>query len=581
MKYTSRKLLAILLACAIALSCGVIAFAEQQAIGVAAVVGSDVCIRSSASDSGSAVAALDNGMLVSVLEQSDGWYQICYNGKTGYVPESCLEDQTASDWETTGIVIGSDVSIRDTADVSGKRMGSADSEMELPVIGFENGWFAVTYADKTGYIRSDFMTLNGKGTPSPEVAAISDMTAATASAVAKTAIAATATISAAAPAAQKGTVTGSEVHMRAQANTDCEILTDLSRGDSVTILQKLNGWYKVTFGGKTGYVSSDFVTPGDSAPAVTTAKIAAPAAPAKAAVLPSYDTKVKSVGLVSGDSVRMRSESNTSSSAITTLSRGTAVSVLDSLSGWYKVNYNGKDGYISADYLDVKSSATDLNTYGIVKADNLNIRSAIGTSASVVTTARNGVCVDVTGFEKGWFTVKYNNKSGYVSGDYLTLTNSKPAPVAAPAATTAAPVAPEALPSDGDAGSGSGTGYDIVATAQQYLGVPYVYGGASSNGFDCSGFTMYVYKQYGYSLPHGATPQLNYGSSVSQSELQPGDLVFFTGTSSTSSIASHVGIYIGNGQFIHASSGTGYCVKISSLNENYYTNHYLTGRHIA
>lgn len=568
MKFTSRKLWATLLAFAVVISCGVIALAGQQAIGVAAVTGSDVCMRSGASTSNNAVATLDKGMIVSVLGQSGDWYQVNYNGKTGYVSGSYLNNKiSASELNTTGLVTGSDVNVRDTAGLSGNRLGSVGSGTELPVIGFDSGWFAVTYAGKTGYVRSDYMTLNGKGgavAAAAPTAETVDATAAAAEAVAKSAVAAT---GAAPSAAQKGIVTGSDVRLRAQSNTDCEILANLNRGDSVTVLQKLTGWYKVTFGSKTGYVSADYVTLSSSAPAASNTK---------AATLTSTDTKVKAVGLVTGDYVRMRSESNTSSSTITTLGRGTAVSVLDSLSGWYKINYNGKDGYMSADYLEVKSSATGLSSYGIVKADSLNIRSGIGTSASVVTTARSGACVDVTGFEKGWFAVKYNDKSGYVSGDYLTLTNSKPTPVAPKAS-----VASSNLPSGGNAGSGSGSGYDIVSCAQQYLGVPYVYGGASPSGFDCSGFTMYVYKQFGYSLPHGATPQLNYGSAVSKSELQPGDLVFFTGTSSTSSVASHVGIYIGDGQFIHASSGTGYCVKVSSLNENYYANHYLTGRHIA
>lgn len=581
MKYTSRKLLATLLAFAVVISCGVTAFAGQQATGVVAVKGSDVCMRSSASDSGSEVAVLDNGMIVSILGKSGDWYQVNYNGNTGYVSGSSLDDVAdASELNTTGLVTASDVNVRDSASASGKLLGTVNSGTELSVTGFDNGWYAVTFAGKEGYIRSDFMTLNGEGTPVDETPVAVDATVAAAEAAAKTAVAATAAIISASPAPQKATVTGSEVRLRAQANTDCEILANLSRGDSVTVLQKMTDWYKVTFDSKTGYVSADFITLNSadsvSSSAAGTAKVAA-APTAKAPALSATDTKVKAVGLVTGDSVRMRSESNTSSSTVTTLSRGTAVSVLDSLSGWYKINYNGKDGYMSADYLDVKSSATGLSSYGIVKADSLNIRSDISTSASVVTTARNGACVDVTGFEKGWFSVKYNDKSGYVSGDYLTLTNSKPAP----AAPKASVPSNSDLPSGGSAGSGSGSGYDIVSTAEQYLGVPYVYGGASPSGFDCSGFTMYVYQQYGYSLPHGATPQLNYGSAVSKSELQPGDLVFFTGTSSTTSAASHVGIYIGDGQFIHASSGTGYCVKISSLNENYYTNHYLTGRHIA
>ncbi|HEX2045269.1 MAG TPA: NlpC/P60 family protein [Gaiellaceae bacterium] len=98
----------------------------------------------------------------------------------------------------------------------------------------------------------------------------------------------------------------------------------------------------------------------------------------------------------------------------------------------------------------------------------------------------------------------------------------------------------------------------VVGIAMQYLGIPYRWGGASpSTGFDCSGFVMYVYAQVGVSLPHNAAMQYSYGSPVSRSELQPGDLVFFNGL-------GHNGIYIGGNQFIH-SPHTGDVVKISTL----------------
>ena len=121
---------------------------------------------------------------------------------------------------------------------------------------------------------------------------------------------------------------------------------------------------------------------------------------------------------------------------------------------------------------------------------------------------------------------------------------------------------------------------DVVNTACEYLGVRYVYGGSSPSGFDCSGFTMYIYQQFGYSLPHSASSQLDYGTSVERDALQMGDLVFFRDTSITSKAASHVGIYIGGGQFVHASSSrTGY-VKVSSLSESYFDGYYIGARRL-
>ena len=112
----------------------------------------------------------------------------------------------------------------------------------------------------------------------------------------------------------------------------------------------------------------------------------------------------------------------------------------------------------------------------------------------------------------------------------------------------------------------------VVGIAMQYLGIPYQWGGSSpSTGFDCSGFVMYVYSRVGVSLPHNAAMQYGYGTAVSRSELQPGDLVFFNGL-------GHNGIYIGGGQFIH-SPHTGDVVKISSMT-GWYDSTYVGARRL-
>ena len=128
----------------------------------------------------------------------------------------------------------------------------------------------------------------------------------------------------------------------------------------------------------------------------------------------------------------------------------------------------------------------------------------------------------------------------------------------------------------GSSGGGGGTAPPphyggVVGIAMRYLGVPYVWGGASPSGFDCSGLTMYVYAQVGVSLPHNAAAQYGYGAPVSQGDLQPGDLVFFDGL-------GHVGLYIGGGQFIHAPH-TGDVVKISSLS-GWYAATYVGARRL-
>ena len=250
-------------------------------------------------------------------------------------------------------------------------------------------------------------------------------------------------------------------------------------------------------------------------------------------------------GTTTGSSLRLRSEPSTSASVVTMLDKGVSVAILDdSADGWYKIGYNGSTGYVSADYLTVDSDNV-FTTYGRINSEGVNVRSAASTDSSVLATVSDGTIVTVNGLVDGWYdvTCQYGTE-GYIRSDYVDLTSS--------------------------ASSNS----DIVATAKQYLGTGYVYGGASPSGFDCSGYTMYVYSQHGYSLPHSATSQWQSGIGTrvySISALQVGDLVFFNDPSRNAGKAcSHAGIYIGDGQFIHSSSSRSGGVIISSLTSGYY-----------
>ena len=140
--------------------------------------------------------------------------------------------------------------------------------------------------------------------------------------------------------------------------------------------------------------------------------------------------------------------------------------------------------------------------------------------------------------------------------------------------TTAAPsgVAADAPTTEGAAVVPPSQYGGVVGVAMRYLGTPYVWGGASPGGFDCSGFIMYAYAQVGVSLPHFTGAQYAMGTPVPRDQLEPGDLVFFDGL-------GHAGIYIGGGQFIHAPH-TGDVVKISSMSESWYAATYVGARRI-
>jgi cell wall-associated NlpC family hydrolase len=123
-------------------------------------------------------------------------------------------------------------------------------------------------------------------------------------------------------------------------------------------------------------------------------------------------------------------------------------------------------------------------------------------------------------------------------------------------------------------GSASTKGSEIVKTAQKYMGVPYVWGGDKPDGWDCSGFTQYVMRESGITIPRTAAEQYSTGTAVDKNDLKVGDLVFFT---TYKPGASHVGFYMGDGKFIHASSAAKQ-VTINSLSESYYTEHYIGAR---
>lgn len=269
------------------------------------------------------------------------------------------------------------------------------------------------------------------------------------------------------------------------------------------------------------------------------------------------------VGTVNTDALRLRQAASTDSTILATVSEGETVIVLeDAGNNWYKVDYKSVEGYMSGEYLTVAAKGDAAIGYGQVATDGatLNVRSGPATTYSKVTTLPAGTIFQIIGVDGSWYKISYNGTTGYVSSEYVQ-TVKETASRGTATATTAT----------------SSMGAQIVAYAKQFLGTPYVYGGNGPNSFDCSGFTKYVYAHFGVTLNRTATDQLANGTAVSKSQLQLGDLVFFR--ANTTKPVSHVGIYIGGGQFIHASTNT-YSVQIDNLNSGYYSRVYVYGRHI-
>ena len=268
------------------------------------------------------------------------------------------------------------------------------------------------------------------------------------------------------------------------------------------------------------------------------------------------------IGIVQAGSLRLRAKPNTDAEILATATAGDNVVIIRKVDNWYLVDYNLHVGYMSADYIQVKDRENVELGYGIVEDTVVNMRSKPSSDGELVAQVPRGETAYIIGFNCGWYKVQYESQTGYIRSDLLALSE-------APKYNTKNSV--------GSAPVVISEGEKLVKYAKGFLGVPYVWGGTTPNGFDCSGFTKYVYGQMGYKLKRTAAEQLGNGTSVSRSELKIGDLVFFKNTYSTSAAASHVGIYIGDNQFLHAAEGG---VKITDMDMEYYAARYVGARRV-
>ena len=255
------------------------------------------------------------------------------------------------------------------------------------------------------------------------------------------------------------------------------------------------------------------------------------------------------------------------------LTIGTEVTVVDVTCNWIYVSVNGKTGWIRKELLtktkdknennnkdnDKKTEENNLNKTGYITTDGINFREKADTDSKVLKTFATNAKVTILKEEGNWYKIKHNDKEGYVLKTYVSekkvaeVTSRSSARREETSTTQVEEKKQEETKTETTTKETSSKGSEVVAMAKKYLGSRYVYGGSSPSGFDCSGFTMYIYKQFGVSLPHSATAQSSKGTKVEKKDLQPGDIVFFTDYKTGKGIG-HCGIYVGGGSFIHAST---------------------------
>lgn len=298
------------------------------------------------------------------------------------------------------------------------------------------------------------------------------------------------------------------------------------------------------------------------------------------------DTLIYGIGFINTDGLRLRSEASITASVVDTANRNDCVILISKTGDWYKVNYNLQEGYMHASYIDASTRENAELGYGTVSGNNVNLRTGPSTTHSIAAVSSQGEKCYIIGINNGWFKVIYKDKICYIRSDFLTLTEF-------PYENRDSSNSPKYFRRGVSTGVGPGTnltassastvptnvsGSQILAEAQKYLGCPYRAGGASPSGFDCSGFVYYVLKQVGLSPYRTPASQFTQGIAVEKAKLSAGDIVFFSSNAGKS--LTHVGIYAGNGKFIHAPNSRS-TVSYSDLNSGYWANTYYGARRFS
>ncbi|MBY0597968.1 enterotoxin EntFM [Bacillus bingmayongensis] len=362
----------------------------------------------------------------------------------------------------------------------------------------------------------------------------------------------------------KYTVTADVLNVRSGAGTGHNIISKVTEGQVLQVTGQENGWFKVNVNGQTGYVSGDFVTTGG-----------------KQGTAVQQGTGTYTVNV---SSLNVRTGPSASHTVVGTVNKGQTVQVVGEVQDWFKINRDGGTGYVSKDFVTKGGTTTNVNTETekpsnnemtirkdgsyVVDTGALRVRTGPATYNPVIGGVVKGQTLQVISGENGWYKINHQGKTGYVSADLVKFVKGGTANVTTPSRPT----------TGGEQGNTqtekpttpSANGSSIVSIAQSLNGSPYTWGGTTPNGFDCSGFIYYVLKEAGHS--GGRQNVAGYWSSKQHtSNPQPGDLVYFSNTTGAGGM-THMGIYLGNGQFISAETEkTG--VRVQSVNSSYWSQH--------
>ena len=427
-------------------------------------------------------------------------------------------------------------------------------------------------------------------------------------------------------AANTGKVNVETANLRETADGDAKILELLSMNQEVEVIEQAGDWYKVKTKRMTGYLRHDLITVNEKVEENTANKETAEkpqeqqeATEAQETTEPQETTEVKEENqeVTQTEETVSKEEKDVQLGkqkvAVDTklkivpvinatdtieVKKDEEVNVIEVMNGWICVEAQTTKGWIRKEKIQQEEqiqeqtveTATEptqetqqpeqqpqaVSKTLYVNSTTVRVRKEASTSSEIVTSLPVNTAVEVVAEQGEWSQVKVNGKEGYISSSLLSdtkqETTSRGATTPRKADTnTTKQKQPEKTTTTPKS---SGKGSTVLATAQQYIGCKYVYGGASPSGFDCSGFTSYVYKAHGISLSRTAAGQYSNGVAVSRSDLQPGDLVMFG-----KSGINHVAIYAGGGKIVHAANSSR-GVTTDTITSGYYNKNYVGARRV-
>lgn len=417
-------------------------------------------------------------------------------------------------------------------------------------------------------------------------------------------------------ATNTGKVSVETANLRETADESAKILELLAMNEEVEVIEKVGDWYKVKTKGITGYLRQDLITVnGEVKDENTTSTNGTTEQPTQnqdstqpeKEIQPRQNMGTEEKELQLGkqkvvEDTKLKIVPVINATDIIEVKKDEEVNAIEIINDWVCVETQTTKGWIRKEKLlnqeeqqpqqttqptQEPSPVTPQQPQTVSKTLYVNtatvrLRKEASTSSEIITSLSVNTKVEVIAESNGWSQVKVNGQQGYISSSLLSTTKQETSKDTATSrgATTprktdkeetkqepkqvATPTAPVS----------SGKGSTVVATAQQYIGCKYIYGGSSPSGFDCSGFTSYVYKSHGVSLSRTAAGQYSNGVAVNRSDLQPGDLVMFG-----KSGINHVAIYVGGGKIVHAANSSR-GVTTDTINSGYYNKNYVGARRV-